>query len=158
MLTDKVSGNLYNLQKGAKLTFRDINISTDGQLVQIDASGTNTYLTFASGTKLVLDAYPTAPGMTETGFVATRWATPLTTMASDGAIPVEIELPSGQAAPETALILPICTVSPETARNLTFRLPKYPGKCRIVEQRTNADGSITFLARFERRGITICIR
>ena len=115
-------------------------------------------ITFASGTKLVLDAYPTAPGMTETGFVATRWATPLTTMASDGAIPVEIELPSGLVAPETALILPICTVSPETARNITFRLPKYPGMCRIVKPRTNVDGSITLLARFEHCGTSICIR
>ena len=115
-------------------------------------------ITLASGTKLVLDAYPTAPGMMETGFVATRWRTPLTTTASDGVIPVEINLPSGLTAPQTALVLPICTVTPEAAANLAFRLPKYPGLCRTVERRTNADGSVTLLAQFKHIGTLISVQ
>ena len=115
-------------------------------------------INFSSGTRLALDAYPTAPGMTETGFVATRWATPLTTTASDGVIPVEINLPSGQSTLENELVLPICTVSSGEASNLKFSLPKYQGLSRIVEPHTNSDGSVTLLARFEHRGTMLILR
>ena len=115
-------------------------------------------ITLAKGTRLVLDAYPTEVGMAETGFVATRWVTPLTTLEDDGVIPVELDLPAGKTTLDGEMTLPICTVTADAAKTLKFRLPKYPTYHRTVTQRTNPDGSVTFLGVFEHRGLAIIVR
>ena len=115
-------------------------------------------ITFAKGTKLVLDAYPTAAGMADTGFVATRWATPLATLEDDGVIPVELDLPEGKTTLDGELTLPICTVTADAAKSLKFRLPKFPTFSRVVKPRTNDDGSVTFVGVFEHRGLSVIIR
>lgn len=53
VLTETVSGWMYIIKAGAKLTFRNVTIKTNGSVVQNDAGGTNTYLTVANGTKII---------------------------------------------------------------------------------------------------------
>ncbi len=52
-ITESVSGWMWAIKAGAQLTLRNIKIVTNGQVVQVDAGGTNTYLTFDDGCKII---------------------------------------------------------------------------------------------------------
>lgn len=111
-------------------------------------------ISFAEGTRLLVDSEPSTPEMAETGFVATRWAVPLATAAADGKIAVELD---GEL-PDADIAVPICTVTDAAADNLSFRLVRRPRYRASVVPRTNMDGTVTFVAKYEKSGFSLVFR
>ena len=108
----------------------------------------------SEGASIVVDAGSEAEGMSEFGFVNTRWATPFVPAAADAPIPVKV---CGLADGATAAV-PICTVSSAAARGLSFKVARIP-RCRAnVVQRANADGTVTFVADVKPTGACLVIR
>ena len=100
-------------------------------------------VTFAEGTSLEVDLAATGD-LAEFGAVNTKWSAPFASGAADGKIAVSLPvrpLPDGQTS------VAICTVTATAAENLEFALPGSVSrrKCTI-DRRTNADGTVTFLA------------
>lgn len=116
-------------------------------------------LVFKSDAKLLLDFRPQGAGMMETGFRATRWATPFAVETADGKIPVEYA--DGTPVIDESVLeyrLPICTVPAAVAETVSFALPKVARRKLVVEKRANADGSVTLVANYALRGLGVIIR
>ena len=114
-------------------------------------------ITFAEGTQLAVDP-ESAAATSATGFKATRWATPFATTAADGKIAVAIA-PKATFDPGTGFTVALCTVPTAAAGDLAFRFVRYPHfgvKLRTVENA--GDGTTTFFADYERKGVTIIVR
>ena len=111
-------------------------------------------ITFAEGTRLLVDPSPTAEGMSTTGFLATRWAEPLASESPDGAISLEVD---GEL-PAAGITVPICTVSAAAAETLKFKLQRRSKYRESVERLVNPDGTVTFLAGYESTGMSIIFR
>ncbi len=54
-ITDAVAGMWLNVKTGAQLTFKNVNIVSNGCFIQIDASSTDTAVTLDTGVQLKLD-------------------------------------------------------------------------------------------------------
>ena len=111
-------------------------------------------ISFEEGAKLLVDSEPRTPEMAETGFVATRWTVPLATTAADGRIVVELD---GEL-PDADIAVPICTVTAAAANNLSFRLVRRPRYRASVVPRANMDGTVTFVAKYEKSGFSLVFR
>lgn len=114
-------------------------------------------ITFAEGTQLAVDP-ESAAATSATGFKATRWATPFATTAADGKIAVAIA-PKATFDPGTGFTVALCTVPTAAAEDLAFRFVRYPHfgvKLRTVENA--GDGTTTFFADYERKGVAIIVR
>jgi len=113
-------------------------------------------ITFAEGTKLAID--PESPAaLSATGFKATRWATPLTSLAADGRIRVALA-PKTAAALGAGGTLALCTVPTAAAADIAFsvvKYPKYSAKVRAVE---NNDETTTYFVDYVRNGAMMLIR
>ncbi len=113
-------------------------------------------ITFSEGAKLAVDP-ESAAAKSATGFLATRWATPLASTAADGQILVALAPKTG-FVPEVTFSVPICTVPAAAAQSLSFRplrYGKHSGRVRAVE---NADGTVTFVADYIRKGMVVTVR
>jgi hypothetical protein len=116
-------------------------------------------ITFKRDSTLRLDLHPSGNGMMDTGFKATRWATPFTVNTDDGRIPVVFD--DGTPSIDDSVYeyrLPICTVSAAVADSVQFALPRISGRRLVVEKRTNNDGSVTILAAYRKTGFRLSIR
>ena len=116
-------------------------------------------ITFARDATLLLDFRPSGIGMMDTGFRATRWATPFTVNTDDGKIPVVFD--DGTPAIDDSVSeyrLPICTVSSGVANGVQFAIPKIRGHRLMLEKRTNSDGSVTIVAVYRKIGFRLSIR
>ena len=114
---------------------------------------------FARDATLLLDFRPSGIGMMDTGFRATRWATPFTVNTDDGKIPVVFD--DGTPAIDDSVSeyrLPICTVSSGVANGVQFAIPKIRGHRLMLEKRTNSDGSVTIVAVYRKIGFRLSIR
>ncbi len=107
----------------------------------------------SAGAAIAVDADSAAEGMSEFGFVNTRWATPFVPAEAGAPIPVTV---CGLADGATATV-PICTVSSAAASGLSFKLARIP-RCRAsVVTRTNADGTVTFVADVKPTGACLVV-
>ena len=116
-------------------------------------------ITFARDATLLLDFRPSGSGMMDTGFKATRWATPFTVNTDDGQIPVVFD--DGTPSIDDSVYeyrLPICTVSSVVANSVQFAIPKVRGRRLMLEKRTNSDGSVTIVAVYRKIGFRLSIR
>ncbi len=116
-------------------------------------------ITFKRDSTLQLDLHPSGSGMMDTGFKATRWATPFTVNTDDGRIPVVYD--DGTPSIDDSVYkysLPICTVSAAVADRVQFVLPKIGGRKLVMEKRTNNDGSVTIIAAYCKTGFCLSIK
>lgn len=115
-------------------------------------------IVFAKGATLRLDLHPQGAGMMDTGFKATRWATPFTVNTTDGKIPVEFD--DGTPVIDDAVPtyrLPICTVPAAVAEVVQFAIPKVKGRRLVVENRLNSNGTVTVIAAYK-TGMSLYLR
>ena len=116
-------------------------------------------ITLKSDATLRMDLHPQGAGMMDTGFKMTRWATPFTVNTSDGQIPIAFD--DGVPSIDDSIAeyrLPICTVAAADADSIHFALPKITGRKLSIEKRSNADGSVTIIATYVRRGFCLYFR
>ncbi|MBR2839165.1 MAG: hypothetical protein IKE55_10305 [Kiritimatiellae bacterium] len=116
-------------------------------------------ITIKNDASLRMDLHPQGAGMMETGFKTTRWATPFTVNTDDGRIPVVFD--DGAPSIDDSIAeyrLPICTVAAAAADGVHFALPKIDGRKLVMEKRLNADGSVTVVATYVRRGFRLSVR
>ena len=112
-------------------------------------------LDFAEGTSLRLSPNPTKEGMSETGFVITGPANPFRSAAADGKVVVELDVPDENFGD---VEVPLCTVPQAVADAQPFRLVRPKRHAAKLDAVTNADGTVTFVAKFERTGAILVIR
>ena len=107
-----------------------------------------------AGASIAVDANSEAEGMSEFGFLNTRWTTPFVPAAEGAPISVKVcGLEDGASA-----TVPICTVSSAAAEGLSFKLARIPGCRGSVATRANANGTVTFVANVEPTGSCMVIR
>ena len=115
-------------------------------------------VSFASGTALSVDPGAADADVLNYGAVCLKWATPFT-VAGGGALPVTF---AANFTPENGIPrfeAAICTVSSTVAQDLTFAPQNGYGKYKLtIVPRSNADGSVTFVASFTFRGFQISFR
>ena len=136
----------------------------EGALMPADATGCDGLaISFASGTKLILDA--SVEGDLKTyGLYDVKWDAPIA-VAGGAALPVEFALPEGFDN-RTVCRLGICTVSRNAADTMTIGdfAPTAPrGMKAVVSRVENRDSggnvvSVSFVCDLMPRGITISIR
>ena len=100
-------------------------------------------ISFAEGTRLVI------PAASEKGYCNTKWNAPLTINTNDGTLPVVIDVTGVDAS---NIEVPICTFNATAAENIpetAFAVQRISSaiRCKGVEKRTNADGSVSYVAR-----------
>ena len=95
-----------------------------------------------------------------TGLVNVKAATPFTTAAADGKIRFEVRTAKSAAMVADGVDVALCTVSAAAAEALGDKIDagRLCGRRGNVFTRTNDDGTVTFLARYERRGVCVIIR
>ena len=111
-------------------------------------------ITFAEGTRLIV------PRNSEKGLYDVKWANPITVETLDGKLPVEVDF---DASTEGGGDVVICTVSAAAAASLspeTFVSVRRTGGFALnaTRKRVNADGSVSYVARFCKKGTRILIR
>lgn len=115
-------------------------------------------VSFADGAALAVDPGVADADVRAYGAVNLKWSQPFTA-AGGGALSVAFDRdysPDGRCPVFAAAI---CTVSAEVAQGLSFSPQNgYRGFRLRIEPRTNADGSVTFLARFTHKAISISFR
>jgi len=136
----------------------------EGALMPADTTGCDGLaITFAAGTKLLLDA--SAEGDLRTyGLYDVKWDAPIA-VAGDAALPVAFALPDGFNR-KASCRLSICTVSPTAAATMNvgdFAVAAPHGMKAIVSKVENRDAgdnvvSVSFVCDLIPRGTTICIR
>jgi hypothetical protein len=105
---------------------------------------------------LVLDVAPAADGMAEWGAVCKKWATPF---AGGSAVNVRFEDPSQAfASLPRGRKIAVCTLPDGVAAALVFKLGRVRGMNVALERRDNGDGTVTVLAAFEPKGMTLTVR
>ncbi len=116
---------------------------------------------FGEGTSLVVDPEPADADLADVGIVNTRWSEPFVSTRTDGRIPVTFKagsptLESGVGSYSVAL----CTVPSSAADGVRtmLKMPNVPHYRVTVEPRANADGSVTLLAAFTRKGLVLSFR
>jgi len=116
---------------------------------------------FGEGTSLVVDPEPADADLADVGIVNTRWSEPFVSTRTDGRIPVTFKaggptLESGVGSYSVAL----CTVPSSAADGVRtmLKMPNVPHYRVTVEPRANADGSVTLLAAFMRKGFVLSFR
>ena len=112
-------------------------------------------VSFAQGSKLLV------PADSECGLYDVKCDTPLTVGTDDGRLPVEIEF--GGGLPEGDVEVVICTLNATAAAGIgteTFDVRKVSAsvRCKGVEKRTNADGSVSYVATVGKSGMAVIIR
>ena len=135
-----------------------LSVSGPLKISSVDAvNGMN--ITFKRDATLRLDLHPSGNGMMDTGFKATRWATPFTVNTDDGRIPVVFD--DGTPSIDDSVYeyrLPICTVLAAVADSVQFTLPKISDRRLTMLKRTNNDGSVTLVAAYSKTGLRLYIR
>ena len=119
-------------------------------------------VTFTNGTRFVVTAAAAADGssdLAQFGAVNLKACGGFASVATDGKINVGFDPAIDVSNGFTAAI---CTVSAEAATALGPKLvvtkPRKGYMARLLEPRTNADGSVTFLAEVTRTGIIFVVR
>ena len=109
-----------------------------------------------AGSLLVFDVAPEADGMAQWGAVCKKWATPF---ADNAEVNVKFEDSSQafQSRPRGRKVA-ICTLPDSVAATLVFNLGRVKGMAVALERRDNGDGTVTVLAAFEPKGMTITVR
>jgi hypothetical protein len=111
-------------------------------------------ITFAEGTRLIV------PRNSAKGLYDVKWSNPITVNTLDGKLPVEVDF---DANTEEGGDVVICTVSAAAAESLppeTFVSVRKRGGFTLnaTRKRVNADGSVSYVARFCKKGVRISIR
>ena len=116
---------------------------------------------FGEGTSLIVDPEPADADLADVGIINTRWSEPFVSTRADGRIPVTFKaggptLESGVGSYSVAL----CTVPSSAADGVRtmLKMPNVPHYRVTVEPRANADGSVTLLAAFMRKGFVLSFR
>ncbi|MBR4651870.1 MAG: hypothetical protein IKO72_00785 [Kiritimatiellae bacterium] len=117
-------------------------------------------ITFTNNASIKLDATTAADGLLDYGIVDLKETTsPITLAANKASIPVTVA-PPAIATPHFAVA--ICTIGSGPAAGLqesVFSVAHAaPYRFRRVEKRSNADGSVTYLAHFCRKGLVVSIK
>lgn len=111
---------------------------------------------FPEGGKLTIDADTVDAGLKTKGVVNTDWAKPFDLTACGGKLTVDVEGVTPGEKSEFA----ICTVSSEAAADLdgNILLPKVRQLKASVLKVENEDGSVTFKANYENKGLILLFR
>jgi hypothetical protein len=113
---------------------------------------------FEKGAELRLDAVPENADMAAYGIINTRWNVPFVCEEDDGAIRVQLEN-TDAAESLDRFSCAICTVAAEVAPTLRFKVPRVTNFFCDIVNRENADGTVTVVAEYRRRGrIFITVR
>ena len=134
-----------------------LNVNAGSLMVNGVDAANGLAIAFAEDTFLAVDP-ESAAATSATGFKATRWATPFATAAADGKIAVALA-PKATFEPGTGFTVALCTVPTAAAGDIAFRFVRYPHfgvKLRTVENA--GDGTTTFFADYERKGVAIIVR
>lgn len=130
----------------------ELEIAAGALKVTSEAACDGLAITFAEGTRLIV------PRDSAKGLCDVRWPTPITVSTADGKLPVEVVL--GEKV-ETGEVV-ICTVSAEAAANLppeTFVGMRIKGYAlEETRRRTNADGTVSYVANLVEKGFAVIIR
>ena len=119
-------------------------------------------ISFAAGTGLRL-----AP-LTETdadvvryGLYDVKWATPFDLTATDGKLDVALDLPSDRLEIPPAFSFGVCTVSATAAAGIDadsdIVLPSIKGYDLVVSAVPNGDDTVTFTAKYAKRGFILMV-
>ena len=123
-----------------------------GKLKAISSGALNgVAVRLGKGAVLSLDASPADSGLAEYGIVNTKWNTPFASDEDDGSVQVEINGLDSVAQPD-AFALPLCTVTSDAAATVRFKIPRVKHFYGETVARENADGTVTLLADYKRRG------
>ena len=110
--------------------------------------------TFAAGTSLELDAFPSGDGMAEWGIVNTKRDTPF---AAAGKVKVSF-VDDGTECGDSAQVA-VCTVRSSAVDSLPFSFGRIrSGFYTKMTTRDNGDGTVTVVAGFQRMGTRIIVR
>ena len=155
------------LSLGGEARFIDGNVATEPQdgtnriavcagIVKVTSTNAvnGVQMEFSEGAALAVDATPTSAGMSEFGFVNTRWEVPFVPEAVGRPISVVID---GLAKGATATV-PICTVTSTAAQGLSFKVRRISGCRATVSPRANADDTVTFVANVEPSGVIMIVK
>jgi autotransporter-associated beta strand protein len=117
-------------------------------------------ITFTNNASIKLDATTADADLLGYGIVNVKETTaPIALAANQASIPVTVTPPEGNLS---RFSVAICTIGSASAANLpetTFSVANVSHyRCRRVVKRTNADGTVTYLAPFFNRGFTIDFR
>lgn len=130
----------------------ELEIAAGALKVSSEAACDGLAITFAEGTRLVV------PRHSAKGLHDVRCATPITVNTADGKLPVEVAFEEGTADGEVV----ICTVSAEAAKSIspeTFVGARMKGYALDpVQKRGNADGSVSYVAGFGKKGFCVFVR
>ena len=109
---------------------------------------------FAAGTSLELDAFPSGDGMAEWGIVNTKRDTPF---AAAGKVKVSF-VDDGTECGDSAQVA-VCTVRSSAVDSLPFSFGRIrSGFYTKVATRDNGDGTVTVIAGFQRMGTRVIVR
>ena len=115
-------------------------------------------LSFASGTALSVEPGTADADVLNYGAVCMKWATPFT-VEGGGALPVTFATDYAPDGVRPRFDVAICTVSSTVAQSLSFAPQNgYRGYRLMIKSRANADGTVTFVACFTRRAMTVSFR
>ena len=115
-------------------------------------------VSFADGAALSVDPGAADADVLNYGAVCLKWAAPFS-VAGGGALPVAFTADFTPSNGAPRFDAAICTVSSTVAQSLAFA-PQggYRNYRLTVVPRSNADGSVTFIARFKHKGATVSFR
>ena len=136
---------------------------TEGWIKPLTTNGVDGLAVEFAGGGIKLDRAPTDAGVATYGFWNTKWSAPFARAEGVTAkVPVMVDTGDLTGMPEEISRYAICTVAADKAAGvkgmLEVQKPPFKGYVTDVEERANADGTVTLLAVIKYGGLTVIIR
>ena len=134
----------------------------NGRVRPVSKSGADGLaISFAADTGLRLAPFAeTDDDVMKYGLYDVKWATPFDLSGTDGKLDVALDLPESAGDIPDSFAFGVCTVASSAANALdgNINLPKISRRTLTVTQEPNGDGTVTFTARYSKRGFSISFR
>ena len=135
---------------------------TEGWIKPISTNGVDGLAVEFAGGGIRLDHAPADAGVAAYGFWNTKWSAPFARAEGvTGKVPVSIDMGELTDVPSPVSRYAICTVAADKAADVKGMLDvqrPFKGYVTGVEERANADGTVTLLAVVRYGGLTMIIR
>ena len=118
-------------------------------------------ISFAAGTGLRLAPLSEPDDdVRQYGLYDVKWATPFDLSATDGKLDVALDLPASADDIPDSFTFGVCTVASAAAGALdgNINLPTISRRMLTLTQESNGDGTVTFMARYSKRGFVVSFR
>ncbi len=137
-------------------------VVTEGWIKPISTNGVDGLAVEFAGGGIRLDYAPTDAGVAAYGFWNTKWSVPFARAEGVTAkVPVSIDMGELTDMPSPVSRYAICTVAADKAAGVKGMLEvqrPFKGYVTGIEERVNADGTVTLLAVIKYGGLTMFIR